>query len=83
MEHQKTHNETHRGSLGWLAITAFVVAFDITQEESLSHACSRGLENRSTRPFVASAIGITALHLAGAIPTKLDPFCILIDKYRV
>jgi hypothetical protein len=75
----ETHNQTKTGTRGWLAIVAFVVAFDRFNEESLTHAAKRGMEHPVSRPFVAVAIGITALHLTNIIPEQYDPYYKWID----
>lgn len=76
------HNETHIGSMGWVILAGFVALWDITQEESLSHAFSRGLENSRARPAVLLGLGVTALHLLSAIPANFDPFLLTIDRAR-
>jgi hypothetical protein len=77
---RRTHNETTNGTYGWLALGAFVLAWDLLAEETLTHAAKRGLENQHTRPIVAAGIGITALHLLQVIPEHLDPFHQLVES---
>jgi hypothetical protein len=77
---ERTHNETKSGTVGWLAIGAFVVAWDLLAEESLTHAAERGLANPHTRPAVIAGIGITACHLLHIIPKHLDPYHLTIDR---
>jgi hypothetical protein len=74
---ERPRNDTHVGSLGWAGIAGFVLWFDTTRSESLSHAFKRGLENERSRPLMYAALGITALHLLDKIPhapIELDPF---------
>jgi hypothetical protein len=80
---ERPHNErnaTHAGTIGWLGIAAYVVWFDTTQSESLSHAYSRGLENSRSRPFVLAGLGVTALHLLRLIPPAVDPFYLVVPR---
>jgi hypothetical protein len=73
-------NETTNGTYGWLALGAFVLAWDLLASETLTHAAKRGLENHHTRPLVIGGIGVTALHLLQVIPERFDPFYQLIDR---
>lgn len=74
LSNERTHNESHVGSLGWLALGAGVVLWDATAEESLTHAFGRGMENAVSRPAVLVALGVTAAHLLDLLPHALDPF---------
>lgn len=67
-------NREHIGTLGWGLVAGGVLAWDMIATETLSNAFHRGLENEKTRPFVVAGLGITACHLMGVIPPKLDPF---------
>lgn len=80
MERQR--NETHAGSIGWLAIAGFVAVFDLLSSESLSHAFTRGMQNEYSRPLVLGGMAVTALHLLDVIPHQYDPFYATIDHFR-
>lgn len=67
-------NHEHIGSIGWLSLAAGVVAWDLTQEETLTNAFRRGYENPHYRPLILGAMAVTAAHLIGAIPEEIDPF---------
>lgn len=73
-------NREHSGTVGWAAIAAGVLAWDILADETLTSAFKRGASNERTRPYVVGALGVTALHLMGAIPRDLDPFYIVLDR---
>jgi hypothetical protein len=63
--------ESKIGTKGWLALGAFVVAWDCIADETLTNAFKRGREAN-----MAATVGSTALvvaHLYDLIPTKLDP----------
>jgi hypothetical protein len=76
----ETRNETHIGTLGWAAIGAFVVAWDVKCEESLTHAFRRGYNNPRIRPLLLGAVAITLAHLIDAIPHQIDPFYLLLHR---
>jgi len=73
MESGVTRNTTHRGSWGWLGLAASVVVFDVFSEESLSHAFTRGMENKYSRPIVLGVLAVTAAHLLDLMPENIDP----------
>lgn len=79
---ERTHNESHVGSLGWLALGAGVVLWDATAEESLTHAFGRGMENAISRHAVLAALGVTVAHLLDLIPHSLDPFYRIADYFH-
>jgi hypothetical protein len=70
----ETHNE---GKWGWLAIGAFVVAWDTLSPDSLTGAFRRGIHNPNLRPYIVAGLGITTLHLLDALPEQVDPFYIV------
>lgn len=58
----------------WTALAMGIVAYEVACPDGqlMSQGCHRLLE---THPILTRAvIGITALHLAGTLPPKLDPF---------
>jgi hypothetical protein len=55
---------------GWACIAAFVIAYDMTAEETLS-SCFR---RHRTNPVVIAIWGSLTLHLFGALPPKYDPY---------
>jgi hypothetical protein len=67
------------GKYAWTAIGIFVCVYDVFGNDTLTAAFKRGAENPVTRPYVYGALGVTALHLMGAIPRNLDPFYLVID----
>lgn len=67
------------GTLGWAAIGAAVLAWDVLAPETLTSAFRRGAENGHTRPLVIGALGVSAAHLMGLIPERADPFCLVLN----
>ena len=67
-------NQTKLGSLGWLAIGAVALAWDVWGEETLTHAYRRGLDNPRTRALVLGGTALTVLHLTDNIPRSIDPY---------
>jgi hypothetical protein len=67
------------GKWAWATIGAFVTAYDLFSDDSLTASFRRGAENPRTRPLVYGALGVTAAHLAGVIPRSIDPFYLVID----
>jgi hypothetical protein len=60
-------------------VGAGIVAWDLLAPETLSSAFRRGAENERTRPYVLAALGVTALHLLGALPRQVDPFALAFE----
>lgn len=60
------------GSLGWAALCAGVLAWDVFAGETLSAAAERGLQNKYTGPFIMATIGYVSCHLAGILPPQAD-----------
>lgn len=76
--------ESHVGAAGWAAIGAFVVAFDVLSNESLTRAFERAREsdNRAIRALALGGLALTTAHLVGGIiPREVDPFYRLVDRY--
>lgn len=71
----KTHNQTHWGTAGWFGLAVYCAAWDYVAEETLTHAWQRGMEKFPWNFMLAGALGATALHLAGILPRKADPYC--------
>lgn len=67
MEH-----ESRAGTVAWLTIGAFVVAWDLLAPETLSHAYERTRNDRLAR--AATLLGTAAVvgHLTGVIPDRYD-----------
>lgn len=72
--------ERKTGKYAWAAIGAFVAAYDLLGNDTLTASFKRGAENSRTRPFVYGALGVTAAHLCGVIPREIDPFYMVIDR---
>jgi hypothetical protein len=70
----------HSGTVGWGLLAAGVAVWDLTAPESLTAAFKRGTANEKSRPYVVGALGVTALHLMGAIPRAIDPFYMVLDR---
>lgn len=58
----------------WLGLGAAILAYEIAcpQDHLLSQGVDRAIEKHPVATRLA--IGITALHLANALPRQLDPF---------
>lgn len=67
------------GKYAWVALAAGVVAYDLLGNDTLSASFRRGAENPHTRPLVYGALGVTAAHLAGILPTQIDPFYLALE----
>ena len=66
--------ESHIGTWGWAAIAGFVVAWDLTQQESLTHAFERARTHPVGRVAALGGLAITSAHLLNMIPRQYDPF---------
>jgi len=68
----------HEGNLAWAGLALGVAAWDVwamrTGHETMTAACHRHMENPMKRAVILGAIGLTALHLAKAIPRELDVY---------
>lgn len=63
----------HCGTIGWVGLAAYVIAWDILAPETLSSAVDRALEHPSMK-YVAWGIGgVVSGHLFNVIPPALDP----------
>lgn len=63
--------ESHSATLGWAAIGAGVLAWDLMAPETLSEAVDRSLKKHRTTTVLA--VSATALHLLNLIPERVDP----------
>lgn len=61
----------HSANIGWAAIAAGVLAWDLFAPETLSEGVDRALERHKVS--TAAAIGFTAAHLANLLPESVDP----------
>lgn len=70
------------GTVGWFALTAFVLAWDVGISkcggETLSSAFWRATRNPVARWPVTFAWLITTGHLFGLIPEQFDPYKIVV-----
>lgn len=76
-------NESHAGTIGWIALGASVAAWDMFAPETLSHAVDRALESPKMRPIAYALGAITISHLFNVfdklgIP-QYDPYARLGD----
>ena len=68
------------GTAGWVGLGIYVAAWDILAPETLTSAFKRGREHKAASPLVVGALGVTALHLMGVLPEKIDPFYAVFEK---
>ncbi|MBH1979934.1 hypothetical protein I8H89_00260 [Candidatus Saccharibacteria bacterium] len=63
-------------SVAWGVLAAGVAAYDVLSPpgETLSERVDDWLEKPLSRSLAIGAIGVTALHLANALPQRFDPF---------
>lgn len=73
----ETHNQTKMGTLGWAGMAAYVIAWDVLAEETLTHAAHRGLDGRVCRLATYGAVAYFGAHLLRVIPEHLDPLMIV------
>lgn len=66
-----------RGLIGWVAIAAFVAAWDRYAEDSLSACFGRGVHHPIKRPLVIAGWAVTSAHLFQFLPARVDPFHLL------
>jgi hypothetical protein len=66
--------ESHSGTYGWMALGAFVAAWDVFAPETLSNAIDRAIERPGGRIAVIGTIAITAAHLLNILPEEIDPY---------
>ena len=64
--------ESHMGSVGWAAIAAGVLVFDVLSRETLSSAYTRYLERNKL--LAVGTLAVTAAHLLNVLPEPIDPF---------
>ncbi len=66
-----------RGGPAWIVLAAVITAYEIATpaDQLLTAACHRALAKHPVA--TRAAIGITALHLAGFLPAKVDPFSLI------
>lgn len=64
------------GTLGWIALTGAIIAWDVKAKETLSGAIDRGLEHDYLKYVIPPVIGTVALHLLNVFPDKYDPVLI-------
>ena len=70
------------GGVGWLAITAVVVAWDLLAPETLSTAFRRGAATPAGRAAVIGSWAILTAHLFAVIPQRADPVHLIIHAGR-
>lgn len=75
--------DSRGGGRGWLALGAFVVAYDTLGTETLSNAYSRAMnsENQLTRAATIGMTAITTLHLLDRLG-DVDPIDNLVEFAR-
>lgn len=62
----------HLGTVGWIGLSAYVLAWDILAPETLSGAVDRALEHKTAK-YVAWAVGgVVTAHLFNLIPEEYD-----------
>lgn len=72
-------DQSNVGVIGWMALGAGVLAWDLYASESLTHAFRRGLDSSRYRPILLAGMAVTALHLLDKLPPAGDPF-VLAEK---
>jgi len=65
--------ESRCGTVGWIGLTAGIIAWDILAPETLSHAYDRYLDDPVKKVVAIGAVAITGLHLLNKIPEQVDP----------
>lgn len=73
------------GTMAWIALAAGVAAYELRapQGQLMSEAVDRALERSPiSKALTLGTIGATALHLANALPDRIDPFKRGLDLLR-
>lgn len=71
------------GAIGWAALAAGVLAWDLMAEETLTGAFRRARQHPAGLAAVAVTWGILTAHLFGALPRRMDPFVVIAIRKRV
>lgn len=71
--------ESHAGTYGWIALGAYVLAWDIVAPETLSGAVDRALDHPVGRIAAIGGVAIVGAHLLNVIPEQYDP---LVQGFR-
>src|ERR1019366_8875576 len=66
-------DKTKMGTLGWVALAAGVITWDLCAEETLTGAFRRSHDSPVARVVVMAAWGVLTGHLFSIIPARLDP----------
>lgn len=65
-----------KGTTGWVALAAGVVAWDLTSDETLTHAFRRAREHPVSFAALIAGWTILTAHLFGVLPARVDPFIV-------
>jgi hypothetical protein len=60
---------------GWLALAAFIVAWDVACEDQLSHGF-----RRAPKPVTIAICTVVVAHLYEVLPKRYDPIHLLLSK---
>lgn len=71
-------NHERVGTAGWIGLIGYVALWDKIAPETLTHAFKR--YDTAVR---VGAVAVTAAHLMGVIPRRIDPFYIVADMIGV
>lgn len=63
----------HAGTIGWIGLAAYVIAWDLLAPETLSAAADRALEHNYMKYVAWGLGGIVTGHVLNVIPDKVDP----------
>jgi hypothetical protein len=72
----------HTAEIAWLALGAAVLAWELSAPEN--HLLSEGADRALKRApiLTRAAIAITALHLANALPPRIDPYVLALKVLK-
>lgn len=69
------------GVVKWAALGACIATLEFVGNESLTHAFERARNHPVGRVVAIGGLAITAAHLMGRIPRRIDPFYVVQDRY--
>lgn len=73
---------SHAGTYGWIALGAYVAAFDLLSPETLSSAVDRALEHKTMRYLAIGGTALVGAHLLNFIKPEYDPLIITADLVK-
>lgn len=70
------------GLVKWAVLGVCIATLEFVGEESLTHAFERARAHPVGRVVAIGGLAITASHLMGKIPRRIDPFYVIQDNLK-